>query len=464
MHLPATTASRLAPTDLPALTRGLAEFVATAAVPSQALSVALTGITDASGLIIRSRGESVVRAALAHVLEPGPHGMSSLLLTSQLAPAREAAFVNAAAAHAFAMDDVAWGCHPSAILFPVVLALGEARGVSGRMLLEAWVIGYEVIAELASREPGSWHSTGWHPSGFIGPVAAAAAAARLMGLDANTTQAALGIAASSTGGLGANFGTDTKALHAARAARAGVEAAELAARGVNASPTALEHANGLLNLISPGKQADLISPFDPAMPLWRVLRAGISIKKYPLCYSLHRIADAGVDLGSSPGFDVSAVRGIEIWIGKRQAAMAAHRHPLTDLQARYSVPFAVACGLVARAAGFKQLAPGFFGSSVVHGLIDLTRVHTIDEASSDDPVFAPSDRVRVLMADDSVLDSGEISYALGHALRPLTPEHLQAKFMDCCTSLGEPGASRLFASLQGLAELRDVRELALAAV
>lgn len=447
-------------TDLPALTRGLAEFSAKAPVPLNALAVALDGITDAAGLIVRARYEPVVRAALAHVLEPQPRGASSLLLGAGQAPARDAAFVNAAAAHAFAMDDVAWGCHPSAILFPTVLAVGEAASASGRELLEAWVIGYEVIAELASREPGSWHSTGWHPSGFIGPVAAAAAASRLMKLDADQTQAALGIAASFTGGLAANFGTDTKALHAAHAARSGVEAAQLASRGVTASPAALEHANGLLRLISPAKdKVNTANPFDPARPPWRVLQAGISIKKYPLCYSLHRIADAGIDIASRPGFDAGAVRGIDVWIGSRQAAMAPHLQPSIGLQARYSVPFAVASGLAARAAGFAQLDPEFFGSVRVRELVSLTQVHTLDGTSSDDPVFAPFDRVAVRMENGDLLDSGEISFARGHATLPLTREQLEAKFMDCCSQMDKSRAARLFGALQRLESLGDLREL-----
>lgn len=446
---------------LPALTRGLAEFTAaTPEVPAQALRVALDGITDAAGLVVRARDESVVQAALAHVLESQPRGSSTLLLSDRTAPARDAAFVNAAAAHAFAMDDVAWGCHPSAVLFPTVLAVGEKVGASGLDLLRAWVVGYEVMAELASREAGSWHTTGIHPTGFVGPVAAAAAAAHLMKLDADRAQCALGMAASFTGGVAANFGTDTKALHVARVARAGVEAAELAARGVSASPRALEQANtGLLHVISPGKKVDLARPFDPRRPPWRVVQAGISIKKYPLCYSLHRVADGAIDIGSRSGFRAADVAAVDVHIGARQAAMAPHVLPATDLQARYSVPFAVASGLLARAAGFAQLDPAFFGSDDVRRLVGLTRVHLIDEASTDDPVFSPTDQVVVTMNDGTRIDSGAIRFARGHASIPLTPQQLRAKFMDCAAALGAPAAARLFDRLQGLASLPDVRHL-----
>jgi len=443
------------------LTAGLARFVAhTPQVPKEALLVARDGITDAVGLLVAARAEPVVQHVLAHALQGGASGPSSLLLSARTTRAREAAMVNAVAAHAFAMDDVAWGCHPSAVLMPTLLAVGEDVGASGADLLRAWVIGYEVIAELASRESQAWHSTGWHPTGLIAPVAAAAAAAHLMGLDAGQAQHALGIAASLGGGLSVNFGTQTKALHAGRAASAGVEAAQLAARGLTSSPQALEAPNGLLHTVSPGKTVDLTTPFDAACPPWRVVACGISLKKYPLCYSVHRIADAAIEMAQRPGFSADRVRAIDVWVGRRQAAMAHHRMPGTALEARYSVPFAVAAGLLARSAGFAQLEPEFFLSEGVERMIAATRIHLVDAVSADDPVFAPADRLRVEMEDGAVLDSGEVRFARGHARSPMAPAQARQKFMDCTAALGAERADALFSTLQGLAEVADVRTLA----
>ncbi|HYF16532.1 MAG TPA: MmgE/PrpD family protein [Ramlibacter sp.] len=451
------------PMDQPAgypLTEGLARFAAEPPpMPPQALATARDGITDAIGLLVAARQEAVVQAALRHAVQGQPQGSSSVLLSGQRTRARDAAFVNAVAAHAFAMDDVAWGCHPSAVLMPALLAAGEQAGATGGDLLRGWVVGYEVLAELATREPGSWHTTGWHPTGVIAPVAVAAAVCHVMRLAPDASRRALGIAASCTGGLQANFGTQTKALHAGRVAAAGVEAAELAALGVTASPHALEHAQGLLQVVSPTRQADVGRPFDHRRPAWRSAGSGIAIKKYPLCYSVHRIADAAIDLAARPGFDAARVAGIEVWIGTRQAAMAHHLQPATDLEARYSVPFAVATGLLAGAAGFAQLVPAFYGSDAVRRLIAATRVHLVDGVSPDDPVFAPADRVRVTLADGSQLDSGEVRFARGHPQLPIASEQLRAKFMDCAASLGEQRAAWLFGTLQALEQLRDLREL-----
>jgi aconitate decarboxylase len=443
------------------LTQGLARFASDPPpAPAKALAVARDGITDAFGLLVAAREEPVVQAALQHALEGQPAGCASVLLGSVRAREREAAFINATACHAFAMDDVAFNCHPSAVLMPALLAAGESTGASGADLLRGWLVGYEVLAELDLREPASWHTTGWHPTGVIAPVAVAAGVCHVLRCTPEVTQRALAIAASFTGGLQANFGTQTKALHAGRASAAGLEAAQLARRGVTASATALEHANGLLSVLSPGKLADLQRRFDPLQPAWHAARVGIAIKKYPLCYTVHRIADAAIALGSRPEFDADRVSAIEVWIGVRQAAMARYSQPLDALEAKYSAPFAVASGLIARAAGFAQLQPGFYGCDGVRRLVARTQVHLVEDTNPDDPLFAPADRVLVRLDNDAVLDSGPVQFARGHPRLPMAPEDLRQKFMDCTGALGSAKASRLFQMLQDLQALQDVRALA----
>lgn len=443
------------------LTKGLAHFAShPPPAPAKALDVARDGLTDAFGLLVAAREEPVVQAALHHALEGQPAGCASVLLGPARARSRDAAFVNATACHAFAMDDVAFNCHPSAVLMPALLAAGESTGASGADLLRGWLVGYEVLAELALREPASWHATGWHPTGVVAPVAVAAGVCHVLRCTPEVTQHALAIAASFTGGLQANFGTDTKALHAGRASAAGLEAAQLARLGVTASSTALEHDKGLLSVLSPGRQADLQREFDPFQPAWHAAQAGVAIKKYPLCYTVHRIADAAIDLGHRPEFDADRVSTIDVWIGIRQAAMARYSQPLNALEAKYSAPFAVASGLIARAAGFAQLQPEFFGSDAVRRLVARTRLHVVEDTNADDPLFAPADRVLVTLDNGAVLDSGLVRFARGHPCLPMAPEQLRQKFMDCAGALGAMKASRLFDVLQGLEALQDVRAIA----
>jgi aconitate decarboxylase len=442
-----------------ALTRALAEYaVALEDVPDAAMQWAHMGVFDTLTLIVKARPEPAVQALLALSGDPSG-GPSNLLLGAGRARPHEAALVNGTAAHAFALDDVAWSCHPSAMLAPALLAVGEALDTDGASLLRAWVVGYEVLGELVSREPGALHTTGWHPSGLVGPVAVAAAVAHLMRLDVETATGALANAASMTGGISANFGTAIKGVHVGRIASAGVLACELARRGVVGSHDALERAGGLLDTISPSGRPDLSSPVALGGDRLRLLRTGLNLKRYPLCYSLHRIADAAIALAHRPEMALEAVERIEISIGERQVRMAPYRQPTTPLQARYSAPFAVASGLVARAAGFSQLVPAFYESTAVRRLIDCTEVVPLPGEDPDDPVFAPADRVRVRLRSGLWLDSGEVAHPRGHARNPLDEEARRSKFLDCVAGSDVVRPQALYERWQRLPQMASVREV-----
>lgn len=121
-------------------------------------------------------------------------------------------------------------------------ALAAAHGApdpSGARMVAAYVAGYEVWARLMTREPDHLHSMGWHPTAVHGPVAAAAAAAVMQGLDPEAAANALALAASHAGGVMANFGTMTKPYHAGRAAECGLRAIRLTQAGLTAQPVAL---------------------------------------------------------------------------------------------------------------------------------------------------------------------------------------------------------------------------------
>jgi 2-methylcitrate dehydratase PrpD len=446
---------------VPGLTASLGKFAAEfATAPQQAAAVAKTGIIDAIGVMLAARDEPVVRAIQSVALEGTSAGSSSVLLSSRRARAADAALVNGTAAHAFAMDDVACGCHPSAVLMPAIVAEGEAIGASGADALRAYVVGYEVLAEMAAREPDAMQPMGWHPTAVLGPIAATAALCSLRRLSAAQSTQAIGIAASMTGGLVVNFGTQTKAMHAGRAASAGVMAVRLAAEGVTSAPDALERATGLLRVLSPAGRVDVAGEFGRTAGSLRIVANGISIKKYPICYSLHRVADAAIELGGRDGFRAADVERIEVSIGKTQAWMAGYHRPSTPLEAKYSVEFAVASGLVARAAGFEQLDESFVRSALIQKLIAATSIELRHDAAADDPIFSAADRVLVHMTDGRLLDSGEVPYARGNARLPLTEAELHGKFAGCVASGGRQDADRLYGRLLELEHLADLRSVA----
>ena len=158
-----------------------------------------------------------------------------------------AGLINGTAAQALDFDDATLEGHPSAVLVPVALAVAEEVGANGEDILTAMnVAGYEVWAELLRRDSDKYHARGFHPTGLLGTLAAAASAALLYGLNVVQTRHALGIAASFASGLVANFGSMTKPLQTGRAAESGIRAARLAANGYTAADDAIEHPLGFL--------------------------------------------------------------------------------------------------------------------------------------------------------------------------------------------------------------------------
>lgn len=444
------------------LTADLGRFVAEplAAPAAPARAVAKRGFVDTIATMLAGHQEPVVAIVAARVRERAPAGgESSLLLGAQAACSADAALVNGTAAHALDFDDVALGGHPSTVLVPAILAEGEALGATGAAALDAYVVGYEVWGELASRDPDPLHEKGWHPTAVYGTVAAAAACCRLRALPADACRRAIGLAASMASGLVANFGTMTKPLHAGRAASCGVEAVRLAMRGLTAADDAIEHRVGYLAALSPHGRADLQSAAASLGRRLRILEAGLSIKQYPMCYAAHRVIDGVLDLAAAHDLRPDNVAAVHATIGATQAAMLRNHVPATGLEAKFSLEFAVASALVARRVGLRELTDGFVNAPQVRALMPKVRTATVDSRCPVEPVFALTDRVVVECRDGRRLDSGEIRFARGNAKLPLQDEALKAKFADCASGVRHVDADRLYERLAGLETLDDLRQL-----
>jgi 2-methylcitrate dehydratase PrpD len=361
-----------------------------------------------------------------------------------------AALTNGTAAHALDYDDVALEGHPSVVLVPAILAEGERLGASGRDLIAAYVAGYETWGELLERDDEQHHGMGWHPTAVLGAVAAAAAAARLARLDPARTGNALGIAASMAGGLVANFGSMTKPFQAGRAAQSGILAARLAGRGMTASPDALEHPSGFLRAFSPAGRVRVDGELAAGRD-WHIVRQGLNVKRYPVCYALHRAIDGMLAIRSRRPVAAGEVAEIELTLGRTQMVPLREHRPRTGLEAKFSAEFAMASALVAGRVGRGELTNEFVNQTAVQALFPKVRVTPVDEADPEDPLFAVSDRVRVKLNDGSMLEGEAVRYALGHARNPISLDELHAKFRDCVgDALAADAAARLFERLSRL--------------
>ena len=443
------------------LTAAYARFAADPhleSVPGEASELIRSGFVDLTATMIAGRSEPVVAILSRHIRERTGAKEASLLLTRERASSQDAALLNGTAGHAHDYDDVALSGHPSTVLVPAILAEGERLSASGIDAIRAYLIGYEVWADLAAREHDPYHEKGWHPTAVLGVVGAAAAVAHIAHLDAARAQNALGLAASMAAGLVANFGSMAKPFHAGRAAASAIEAARLAAAGMTSAPDAIEHRTGLLAALSPRGNVDRETP--PALGReLRLLKSRLCIKKYPICYATHRVIDATLDLTAKYSIDPDQVRAVTATVGTTQASMLRNHHPQTGLEAKFSLEFAAAAPLVARRVGLGELQDDFVRQPRVQQLLERVSVHTTDTRCAADPLFAEADRVVIELRDGRKLDSGDVRFPRGHAELPLREEDLARKFFDCVRGAEGLDAERLYLRLRALDAVADLREL-----
>jgi 2-methylcitrate dehydratase PrpD len=343
----------------------------------------------------------------------------------------QAALLNGTAGHALDFDDVADEIkgHPSVVLLPALLAVAEANGNSGRELLEAYIVGFEVGCALARGLPVEAHyRRGWHATATIGVLGAACGLGRLLRLDEGRMRNALGIAASMASGSRQNFGTMTKPLHAGMAARDAVIAAQLAASGFTADQDQLEGPFGYFRLY--GEEPDTGAVASALTAPRVLLEHGLNAKKYACCYETHRAADATLALVAR-GLRAEDVRSVTVCVQPGGLQAIAHHRPTTGLQGKFSGEYVVAACLID-----GRLSLSSFVDEAVQRPEAQAMVQRVTLQESAEPPFGPSSfehayaTVEITLGDGTSLRE-RCDVPRGHARAPLDDAELDAKFRDC---------------------------------
>lgn len=460
--LPAADAS-------PTIARALGAFAAGLAftqVPEAARSNARRAILDVVGVAYAGVDAPLARNVRIQALENWREGPCSLIgAPARLVPVG-AAYANAVSAHVLDFDanfNTGMVFAP-AVLFPALLAAGEARGASGQTLLTAFAAGTEVACVLASalspepyrKDRDSLFYRGWFNTAVLGPIAAAAAVARLLGLDAEATTRAIAIAAVQAGGLRIGVGSDMKPLLAARASETGLRAALLAEAGVQAPGNAIEGPRGLIATVNggawtPGAFARLGAFADP----------GTSFKLYPACSSVQAAAEALEGLVADEGVAMEDIARVRCEVTSHIAANLAFPRPQTVTQAQFSMPFAIACLLVHGRFTADMLTETRLAEPALTDAMD--RVDMVPAELFDDEgdarAYPEATRVVVMLKNGRTL-SRKQDASTGKPVNPMADALLDAKFLRNTTAaLGAEGAHGLRARLRAVDALDDVRTL-----
>jgi 2-methylcitrate dehydratase PrpD len=450
-------------------TAAVARFVADTdgrAIPEAALALARTAFVDVTATTLAGAAEPVGRIVTGWVREAGGAPRASVVAGGFRTSPAEAAFANGTMAHALLYEDTTFVsmAHSSVVLAPCVLALGEPRAASGREVLQAYVIGYDVLTRLGRVLNPSHYEKGWHATISLGTVAAAAAAARLLGLDAGRVEMALGIATSMAGGSRQHFGTMTMPLHAGQAARSGVVAAQLAARGVTADRGILESRMGYAALFA-GTEAPAFAPLTSELgKVWEIQRAGYVLKPYPCGAPLQRAIDAILALRARHAIDPDGVREIRVGVSYLFAGVLIRTAPETGLEGKPSLEFCAAVAMLDGRLGLDAFTDERVRDPRTRALMARVATYVDPALERGAPAVATDpmgDRTTVTIAltDGRVL-SETVRFARGSPENPMSRAELVAKYDECAAlSVGAARATRALALLESLDDVPSVAAL-----
>ncbi|PAJ82060.1 MmgE/PrpD family protein [Burkholderia ubonensis] len=438
----------------------LAAFVARTpadALPDDVVAKAKRHVLDTFGAALAGAAAVETRGARA-LTGAAERGGAPLWGTRRTAGARDAAFVNGIAAHALELDD-SGGCdHSGAVVLPAALAaLACAAGpVTGRECLSAIVLGYDVGRRVLEAAGGysAHNGAGWHSTLSCGVFGAAAASARVLGLDAARTRDALGHAASFAGGLWGfiHDGSQTKRLHAGRAAEGGVLAALLAREGVSGPAHVFDDVwGGFFNTFAAQSHApDALT--DGLGTDWKLMRC--SIKPHASCRSAHAAVDAALQLADGRTFDAGDIERIAVRASGFVARMCGGRDLSTLSSAQMSLPYAVAAALVFGDTGIgvyraERRADPRIAAMLARIAIDV------------DPALDDLDEPTVtLHRKDGAAESRHVPIALGDPRNPLSDDALLGKYHAlAATALDTACADALAQACLSLERLPDARVL-----
>jgi len=336
-----------------ALTGALAGKAATldhAQIPADAVEVARHCLIDWFGVTLggcREPAPSMLLDALGAgaPAPPADGGCTVVGRGLRLAP-MDAALLNGTASHVLDFDDVNMSFlgHASVAVLGAALALAERLDADGSELITAFVAGYETACRLAVAIGSEPYVRGWHSTGTVGTFGAAAACARLLGLDPERTAVALALAASEAAGVKANLGTMAKSLHAGRACANGQLAAQLAARGFTANPDAIEAAQGFAALSGGTCDADAALAEPPSG--WYV-RDNL-FKYHAACYFTHSTLEGVRSLRRDGRVDAAALDELTLHVSELELGACAIPEPTTGLEVKFSIAHLAAMAMLDR--------------------------------------------------------------------------------------------------------------------
>jgi 2-methylcitrate dehydratase PrpD len=438
-------------------------------ISAAALRIGTRCLLDGLGLYVAGSEEHSVRLLIEEAEEIGGRPDALLLARgNKRVPAPIAARVLGTAGHAHDWDDSQVSFDPAHVygllthptIPPLTSALVMAqklRGIDGKAFMLAFLTGFEVECKISEWMLPQHYVRGMHSSGTVGTFGAYTAAAKLLGLKSDQLRCGFGIAASFAAGIRCNFGTMTKPLHVGRAAENGVTAALLAARGFTADPDALDGPWGFYAVHGGGVSAEKVS--QGFGNTWSIVEPGVSIKPYPCGVLTHPTIDLMLKLVTEHDLKPDDIETVKVYAGTN--ILKPIRYPIAanHLQAKFSLPAALAMIALVRKAGKREFSDGFVGSDVMQRM--QRRISTELDPEIERMGFDKMrSRIAIRTKNGRTVEAWADERYRGGPENPLSDADLEAKVRSCCEGiLDEKGQSVLIDTAWSAAQLRDAAYL-----
>ena len=425
-------------------------------IPPDAIRVAKESCFDCLGVILAGSVQPVGQIIQKYVQEQGGSREATVLSVGLKTTVANAALANGTTGHALDYDDFGGFGHPTVVIFPPLLALGEKLGASGRDVLEGFVIGFEVALAVYSTTHYNQIKRGFHSTPTFGRLAGAVACAKLMKMDQRQTTTALAIAGSMASGLIHNFGTMTKPLYAGLASRDGVMAAQLASMGVTAGDRILEHPLGFVRTFCGegiwdlnGMAANLGKPFKT--------QDSLMIKKYPCCGANHSLLDSLLGLMREHKVDYKDVERVEVEQSPTSVVMF-YMNPKDELQGKFSALYNTAAALVDGDIKIETFTPERIEDPLLGETMSKVRLDVKSQWVEGWDAHQVGTPVHVHLKDGRVLSrSTPRSKILGSQQNPWGFDNIKMKFQACARlALSEAKVKEAVQVWSRMEEIKDL--------
>jgi 2-methylcitrate dehydratase PrpD len=412
-----------------------------------------------AALLPGTRAQPAAALLGAHADELGV-GRSSLPGLRKTALAPTAAWINGSVSHAVEFDDIYRDAvyHPGCPTIAAALAVAEHRGLSGRGLLEAITIGYEISTRIGVAVQPS-HYRFFHTTGTVGCFGAAAAAAALLSPKATVTAHALATSATFASGLQQAFRSDamTKALHAGHAAWVGVTAAQGAANGVTGVLDILEGATGFGAALA--QNPDWAKATEALGERFNI--ESVTVKNHGCCGHTFAAIDAMLSLRAEHAITMAQIDSVAVRTYRAGVEVAGIAQPKTPFECKFSIPYVVAHAAKFGSVRLSAFEEARIGDDEVRQLMKKVELTEDPELTARFPGMRAA-RLTVRLKDGRAFEHLQ-PYRVGDPESPLTDAQINDKFLELASPvIGDEQASALLSRLWAIDELPDVRALGLA--